>query len=297
MSGQEAQHVEITILVHPEAVEGISDALFSIGAKGIVEERLPLHVRVTAYLSEAKEVDERLAAIRRRLAALEKEGLRLGPGTITHRTVSPQAWESLWKQHFKVWRVAPGLVIAPSWEKYRPEAGECAVTLDPGAAFGTGDHPTTRLCLRLLVGRLRPGDRVADVGCGSGILAITAAVLGAREVIATDSDPGAVSVARQNVRRNGVADVVKVFEGDLLSDHQGSFDLIVCNILAQEVMRLAGEARALLNPGGTFIGSGFEGSVATMVEDALAKAGLEMVSTVGEEGWTACVAVRPGPGR
>ncbi len=288
--------MEITVLVHPEAAEGISDALFAVGSKGVAEERLPLHVKMTAYLSAADEVEERLAAIRQRLAALEREGIRLGPGTITHRAVLPQAWEDLWKQHFKVWRVAPGLVIAPSWEEYQPEAGECAVTLDPGAAFGTGDHPTTRLCLRLLVTHLRPGDRVADVGCGSGILAITAAVLGAREVLATDSDGGAVGVAAQNVRRNRVEGIVKVTQADLLSDASGNFDLIVCNILAQEVMRLAADLRGRLNPGGKFIGSGFQGPVATMVEDALVKAGLKMIGTMGEDGWAACVAVRPAPG-
>jgi len=297
METAEPQYTEVTILVHPEAVEGVSEALFSVGATGVVEERLALQVRVTAYLLADGNLEQHIKTIRHRLSALEREGLRLGPGTITQRPVAPQVWSELWKEHFKVQHVAPGLVIAPSWEEYQPEAGECVVVLDPGAAFGTGGHATTRLCLRLLVAYVKPGDRVADVGCGSGILAITAAMLGAREVIATDNDPGAVMAARQNVRRNRVEEEVKVVEADLFPELHRPFDLIVCNILAEEVIRMAANLRPRLAPGGRFICSGFQAASVATVEDALVKAGLRMVSPTGEEGWAACVAMRPAVGR
>lgn len=297
METTEPHYTEVTILVHPEAVEGVSDALFSIGATGIVEERLPLHVRVTAYLPADANLEQHIKTIRQRLGALERQGLRLGPGTITQRAVAPQAWSEVWKEQFQVQRIAPGLVIAPSWEGYQPEAGECVVVLDPGAAFGTGGHATTRLCLRLLVAYVKPGDLVADVGCGSGILAITAAMLGAREVIATDNDPGALMVTRQNVRRNRVEEEVKVVEADLLPELHRPFDVIVCNILAEEVIRMAASLRQRLTPGGRFICSGFQATSVATVEDALVKAGLRMVSPTGEEGWAACVAMRPAVGR
>jgi len=297
MEAAEPEYIEVSVLIHPEAVEGVSDALLSVGATGIAEERFPLQVRVTAYLLADEHLEEHVKDIRRRLSALEREGLRLGPGTIAQRPVAPQLWSDLWKEQFEVQHVAPGLVIAPSWEGYQPQGGECVVVLDPGAAFGTGGHATTRLCLRLLVTHVKPGDRVADVGCGSGILGITAAMLGAREVIATDNDAGAVAVARQNVRRNRVEEEVRVVEADLLPDDYGAFDVIVCNILAEEVVRLTANLRPRLHPGGRFIGSGFQGASVATVEDALVKAGLRMAATIGEEGWAACVALRPAVGR
>ena len=138
---------------------------------------------------------------------------------------------------------------------------------------------------------------MADVGCGSGILAITAAVLGASEVVATDQDPMAVPVARENASRNGVADRVRVIECDLLPASLGRFDVIVCNIVASEVIRLATELPHLLAPGGRFIGSGFLPPTVSLIEDALLGAGLRVLATPGEEGWAACVAGRPGGGR
>jgi len=284
---------EITILVHPDVVEGLSDILLTLGARGVAEERRLLAVRISAYLPESENLEEQVKLVRARLSALEAQGLRIGPGTIGIRTLGAEAWSESWKDHFQVQQIAPSLVIAPSWENYQAKPGESVVVLDPGAAFGTGGHGTTRLCLRGLVEHIRPGDRVADVGCGSGILAVTGAILGASEVIATDNDPSALTVARQNARRNGVADVVKVTQGDLLPAEAGPFDLIVCNIVANEVIRLAGGLRSLLAPGGRFIGSGFLITSVPMVEDALVRAGLETLGALSEEGWAACVAVRP----
>jgi ribosomal protein L11 methyltransferase len=294
VSEQEPQYTEITVLVHPDVVEGLVDVLLSLGAKGVVEERRLLAFHVTAYVPADDKNEERVRAIRSRLHALEAAGLRVGPGTIGVRTVGVEAWSEAWQDLFQVQRITPSLVLAPSWEEYQAQPGETVVVLDPGAAFGTGGHATTRLCLRALVEQIRPGDRVADVGCGSGILAITAALLGAEEVVATDSDSSALLVARQNARKNGVADLVRLIESDLVAASLGPFDLIVCNIIASEVTRLAENLRRLLAPGGRFIGSGFFITMVPMVEDALVRAGLSMLDTPSEEGWSACVAVKPG---
>ncbi len=293
MSDEALQHTEITVLTHPEALEGLTEALLSVGCRGVVSERRPLHLIVTAYLSATERAEEAVRAVRNRLRALEKEGLRIGPGTIGLRTLGAEAWSEAWKDHFQLQRIAANLVIAPSWEGYAPAAGEAVVVLDPGTAFGTGGHPTTRLCLRALVEHMRPGDRVADVGCGSGILAITAAVLGAREVVATDRDGAALPVARNNALRNHVEARLRLIEADLLPPDAGAFDLITCNITANEVARFAGDLRSALAPGGRFIASGFLASSLAMVEDAVLRSGLQVVATPGEEGWTACVAVRP----
>lgn len=294
MGNEVPKYTEMTVLVHAEVVEGLTDILLTLGAKGVVEERRPLAVRITAYLPEDDKLKEHVGAVRARLTALEKAGLRIGPGTIGLRTLGAEAWSEAWKDHFQVQHIAPGLVLAPSWEKYEAKPGESVVVLDPGTAFGTGGHGTTRLCLRGLVERIRPGDRVADVGCGSGILAVTAALLGASQVVAADNDAAAVPVAKQNARRNGVGDVVQVIESDLIPESMGPFDLVVCNIVAEQVIRLAGRLNRLLAPGGRFIGSGFLAPTVPTVEDALVAAGLELVATPSEEGWAACIAMKPG---
>jgi ribosomal protein L11 methyltransferase len=294
---QEPEYTEITILTHPEAVEGIADALLEAGASGVVEERRPLHVRLVAYLPKDDELDARVRAIRARFGALEGQGLRIGPGTIGLRTLEARSWSEAWKDLFQILTVTPGLVIVPSWEEYEAKPGEVVVVLEPGAAFGTGGHATTRLCLRGLVEHMRPGDRVADVGTGSGILAITAAVLGAREVLATDNDRTTLPVAQVNARRNSVSDMMHFTECDLLPANAEAFDLIVCNIVAEEVMRLAETLPALLNRGGRVITSGFVTASIPRVEDALSRAGLRTLATPSEEGWAACIAMRPARAR
>jgi len=293
VSEEQPKFTEITILVHSDVVEGLSDILLALGARGVAEERRPLAVRVSAYLPASDQLSEQVKRVRERLAALEAEGLRIGPGTIGLRTVGAEAWSESWKDQFQVQQIAPGLVIAPSWENYQAKPGEAVVVLDPGAAFGTGGHATTRICLRAMAEHIVPGDRVADIGTGSGILAVTAAVLGASEVIAIDSDPTALPVARLNAIKNGVGDHVRVIQGDLLPEEMGPFGLIVCNIIASEVIRLAGGLRTLLSPGGRVIGSGFVVTSIPMVEDAFERGGLEPVGTLSEEGWAACVARRP----
>ncbi len=296
MSEDEPEFTEIAVLTHPEAAEGIADALFSIGASGVTEERRPLHVRVIAYLPRDDTLEERVRKVRERLSALEREGLRIGPGTIALRALEQIAWSEAWKDQGQLLKVIPGLVIAPSWENYEAQEGEFVVVLEPGAAFGTGGHPTTRLCLRGLVRHMRPGDRVADVGCGSGILAIAAAALGAREVVATDNDGTSLAVAQANARRNAVADQIRFADTDLLADTAGPFDLIVCNIVAEEVIRLAESFPALLSRGGRCVTSGFVTASVPRVEDALNSSGLQTLETPSEEGWAACIAMRPERG-
>ncbi len=293
MDAHEPEFTEVSILAHPDAAEGLADILLLLGATGVAEERRPLNVRILAYLPKDDQLEEHVAAIRTRLADLEREGVRIGPGTINMRTLEAKAWSEAWKDQFHILKIAPGLTIVPSWEEYHPADGEAAVILEPGAAFGTGGHATTRLCLRALVGLIKPGHRVADIGCGSGILGITAAVLGAREVIATDSDRTALPVAQTNAGRNVVSGTIRFTEADLLPDGSGQFDIIVCNIVAEEIYRLAERFPAALNRGGYCITSGFVTASLPAVEDALTHGGLRIVETPSEEGWAACVAMRP----
>lgn len=293
MTVPDPEYTEITVLTHPDAVEGVTDVLLDLGVKGIAEERHPLSSTLTAYLPADDSLDDHVRRLRQRLSDLERTGLRIGPGTVRVRTLETKAWSETWKEYFQILKVTPGLTIVPGWEEYKAEEGEFVIVLEPGAAFGTGGHATTRLCLRSIVQHIRPGDRVADVGCGSGILAITAAALGARKVIATDNDRLALEAARANAQRNRVATEIQLMDVDLLTGVSGQFDLIVCNIVAEEVIRLAEQFPRLLRKSGRCIASGFVTDSLSRIEDAFIECGLRILETPSEGGWAACVGVRP----
>jgi len=182
--------------------------------------------------------------------------------------VPDEDWEAAWRRHFTLQRPIPGLVVHPSWIAHEAAPGEEVIVIDPKMAFGVGSHATTALSLRLLRGA-RAGARVLDVGTGTGILAIAAARWGAGEVMAVDTDPVAVENALENVRRNGVADRVRVSLGSA-RDAPGTFDLAVANLLSSELSRVMPSLPAKLAPGGTLIVSGFlreeEGAVRALLE-------------------------------
>jgi ribosomal protein L11 methyltransferase len=209
--------------------------------------------------------------------------------------VHEQDWADAWKEHFHVERVGRRLVIRPSWRPFVPEPGDVVIDLDPGMAFGTGQHPTTRACLELLEEHIRPGDAVLDVGTGSGILAVAAVKLGAARCLALDVDPQAVRVARDNAARNGVAERVQVVEGTLptalASRH--AFDLAVANITAAAVAALAPALATALRPGGTLIGSGIVADRLDAVLAALAAAGCSVTDVRAIGDWRT-VAARAG---
>jgi ribosomal protein L11 methyltransferase len=211
------------------------------------------------------------------------------------RELDETSWEEAWKAHYDVLRVGP-FVIKPSWRTARLEPGDVLIELDPGMAFGTGTHPTTRMCLQTLAEWLRPGDRILDLGTGSGILAIAAARRGAGRVWALDIDPVAVQVARENRTRNGVVNRVEVLQGSLAEARAlgEQFDGIVVNIVAPVIGRFCGEGIAdLLRPGGWIVVSGFfHGEQEEMVRQALEAAGLAVTRRWAEESWVALGAQR-----
>ena len=288
---------EVTIETAPEAVEALSDALFGEGAQGVAEEPGNGVSRLTAYLRSDLSLPKRVARIHQRMRRLEEHGLSAAPGTIGVRQLEAKAWSEAWKDHFQILRLPPRLVIRPSWLDYHPAPSEAVVVLDPGMAFGTGSHPTTRLCLRAICERCRAGDRVIDVGAGSGILALAAAALGASSVLALDNDPLALSAARANVRRNRLGGRVSVRKGDLLHGITDSADLIVANIVAEALVEMAPMLAACLKPDGVFAGSGLTQARAPWVEDALTRAGLSPFERLSEnepqaDPWVAILARR-----
>ena len=186
---------------------------------------------------------------------------------LRERVLDEEEWRDAWKEHFHALRIGERVVVAPSWREYEPGLSDVVVRLDPGMAFGTGHHPTTRTCLELLEALARPGTRVLDVGCGSGILAIAAVKLGAASAFGLDVEAVAVRAARANAADNGVDAGVEVAEGTLPHPGApaGAFDLVVANISSRVVSELAPHLARAASPGGVVVASGIidEQSAAT----------------------------------
>lgn len=247
-------------------------------------------VTVRAYLPEDARLESSLLALAERIAALRHAGAALGAGTISHSFVADEDWAETWKAYIHTEKIGERIVVRPTWEEYTPSADEIVIELDPGAAFGTGAHATTAMCLRWLEHLVSPGMRVYDVGCGSGILAVAAAKLGAGEVIAMDYDPVAVSVAEENIRQNNVHNVVAC-ESDLLSACEGAApaELITANIIADVIIRLFAQLDRHLAPGGTLLASGIIDDRIAGVEHAAAEHGFTVLDMTCEKEWAAMI--------
>jgi ribosomal protein L11 methyltransferase len=224
------------------------------------------------------------------------------------RTLAEEDWAHAWKRQYHVQRIGRRIAIVPAWEEYTPTPEQVVIRLEPGMAFGTGLHPTTRLCLRALEEHLVPDGDVLDVGTGSGVLAIAAAKLGARSVLALEADLSAVSVARENVAMNAVAGQVSVRHGTLPGSQSvplyflagdpldllntGHFDLILINILAPVIISMAPDLAARLTPSGKAIASGLIESQEEEVTDVFQGQGLRVVQRMQEKDWVALVVQR-----
>ena len=236
-------------------------------------------VAVRGYLP----VDERLEGTLLLLREVSEREL-------TIRFVAEEDWANAWKQHFKPQRIGKHIIIKPSWEAFVPEPGDLVVEMDPGMAFGTGLHATTRLCLRALEQFVSPGVRVADVGTGSGILAIAAVLLGAASASATDIDPLAVRISQENIERNQLTERVHAGVSDL--PPTGSFDIVVANILPDVILAMADALVAATKPGGLLITSGIIERRAEDVRAGLVARGLRILTTQTEGEWVAVLARR-----
>lgn len=201
------------------------------------------------------------------------------------------SWRDAWKEHFGLQRIGESIVIRPSWVEYKLRNGEIAIEIDPGMAFGTGQHPTTAMCLCLLEELVEDGASVLDLGCGSGILAIAAARLGAGRVLALDIDPQAVDAARVNVEANGVSQCIDVREGSLKGGSE-RFDIIVANISGLALERLASDISASLFDSGRLIASGFLEDSVSGLRQAFEAAGLNIERVVEDGVWRSLVAHR-----
>jgi len=246
-------------------------------------------VTVKAYWAMDDALEGKLQNLAARLAALRVNGVDKGAGTVSWRAVADEDWSETWKEFFHTEKIGERTVIKPTWEDYEAKAEEIVVELDPGAAFGTGQHTTTALCIRALETLVKPGMTVFDVGTGSGVLSIVAAKLGAGRVEAVDFDPVAVRIAAENVRQNGVANVVRTGQSDLMKSVEGKADLIIANIIADIIVRLFGEVKESLAAGALMLLSGIIEDRLHDVTKAAARHGFHVERIEEEKGWAAVI--------
>lgn len=310
--------IEVKIKTTTEAIEAVSSILYDVGVGGVViedpndpifkekdagdwdyvDESLLENVlegaTVKGYLPESEDLIDKIEWIRQSVEMIPQYNLDKGLGEVTTTEVYEEDWANAWKKYYKPKKIGSKIVIKPTWEPYTPQAEDIIVELDPGMAFGTGTHETTMMCVQNLEKYVTPESLVFDIGCGSGILSITAAKLGAKKVVGIDLDEVAVKVSRKNVEDNHVTEQVEIRHGNLLDTLHERADVIVANIIADVIIILADELQQFLKAESIFIASGIILDKIEEVTAALRKNRFEIVQieTMGE--WAAIVSKPEG---
>jgi ribosomal protein L11 methyltransferase len=305
---------EISIHTTNEAIEPISNILHEAGASGVViEDPFDLTkeredqfgeiyqldpqdypdegVIIKAYIPVNSFLAETVDGIKEAINGLKLHNIDIGKNTVTLLEVNEEEWATAWKKYYHPVKISERFTIVPTWEDYTPvHTDELIIELDPGMAFGTGTHPTTVMCIQALERTVNKGDRIIDVGTGSGVLSIAAALLGAEQISALDLDEVAVTTARENVELNRVQHVVEVSKNNLLEGIDVTVDGIVANILAEVIVRFTDDAAKIVKKDGYFIASGIIQQKKQEVKDSLIKAGFEITETLLMEDWVALIA-------
>ncbi|MGG3480400.1 50S ribosomal protein L11 methyltransferase [Peribacillus frigoritolerans] len=307
---------EFAIQTTNEAVEPVSNILHEAGASGVViEDPLELvkerenvfgeiyhlnpddypdeGVVIKAYLPVNSFLGDTIDAIKESINNLLLFDIDLGKNVVSISEVNEEEWATAWKKYYNPVKISERFTIVPTWEDYTPvSSDELIIELDPGMAFGTGTHPTTVMCIQALERTVTPGDLVVDVGTGSGVLSIAAALLDAKRIQSLDLDEVAVQSAKQNVEINNVQDKVSVSQGNLLDGVNEQADIVVANILAEVIMRFTDDVAKVVKPGGYFIASGIIQTKKQDVKEAIIASGFSVEETILMEDWVAIIAKR-----
>ena len=293
--------VELSVETPPEFVEPLTQVFTEHGEGGVAIELPAGHnpdegesapdpdrVTVRTYVPHDRRLEQRYSRIDTAVRLVAHVG---DISELRVRVVEEQEWADAWKEHFHVLRVGERAVIVPTWRDYEPREDDVVISIDPGMAFGTGHHPTTRMCMELLEQYIEPGCRVLDLGCGSGILSILAAKLGASEVLGLEIDSTAAAVAASNVEMNGVQDTVKIQEATLPYPHAplGNYDLLVANVSAKVITDLAEHIVDVVRSGGRSIFSGILDRQRAGVVERMGELGVTFDNGSTDEDWEALV--------
>lgn len=304
---------EVRVITKSEALEPVSGIFYGLDCKGVAiedpndildREQGPLTwdfadlnileykgnaAVVKAYFAQEDNIEEIVKYIEGKLQELREMGIDLGEGKVQEQEIYEQDWANNWKKYYKPTKISEKVVVKPTWEEYEKKDGELIIELDPGMAFGTGTHETTRMCIKALEENLTAESTVFDIGTGSGILAIGAKILGAKDVIAVDLDPVAVDAAKSNVAINNI-EGIEVLEGNLMDVVEGKADIVVANIIADIIKFVCVDVKNFLKPNGKFICSGIILDRRQDVEEKLTEVGYDILEVKNEGEWVCIIA-------
>lgn len=308
---------ELSIHTTHEAVEAVSNILHEAGASGVVIEDSEEFAReredrfgeiyalnpndfptegviLKAYLPVTSFLGETVEEVKLAINNLINYDINIGENVVKISEVNEEEWATAWKKYYHPVKISERFTIVPTWETYEPvSTDELIIELDPGMAFGTGTHPTTVMCLQALEKTVKPGDYVTDIGTGSGVLAIGAALLGAKHVHALDLDEVAVRSAKINVKLNKVQNTTDVVHGNLLDTVNEPSDVVVANILAEIIMSFTADAFQVVKEGGLYITSGIIGAKKDDVKQSLEAAGFVIEEVMMMEDWVTIISKKP----
>lgn len=302
---------ELSVVVNHEVEYLVTDILENYGSNGVViedsddlinqpadkfgeiyelkKEDYPEYgVRLKAYFNEIKYTQEVKDKIYNDILALED--IDKDAVIFSEKTIAEVDWANEWKNYFHPFRASERFTIVPSWEQYTKESNdELCIELDPGMAFGTGDHPTTSMCLKAIETYVSPSNSVIDVGTGSGILSIASHLIGVKRIKALDIDEMAVNVAKENFKKNNCEDAIEAVPGNLLQDETERFDIVIANILAHIIDEMIEDAYNTLNEEGYFITSGIIEEKHEDIMSHMKRVGFNIVSINHDNGWVCIV--------
>ncbi len=297
-------YFEVSVKINPNAIELVTEVFFErFECEGVVQaeekykdlELIETTNNIAKGYIRYEEADFKLSEIQKIFSnakeELKEEGFtdeELGEWTVTAQKVINQDWSQKWKEHWKPTRASEHVVICPSWEECSHKKDEVLITLDPGSAFGTGTHATTQLCIQAIEKYLKKGDEMADIGTGSGILAITAIKFGATHAVAIDNDPLVIDVAQDNAQVNGVYNKIDFSHAtaDMLSEQ---FDFVCANILHNVLAEIMGDLKNIMKPKAHMVLSGILDEKKPVVLEAIEKHSLNVTEILHQDQWVAIV--------
>lgn len=250
-------------------------------------DNMPEETEVHAWIALDEQTSDKLQSIEKALEELKNSEIDFGTLAISSKTSDESDWKDIWKKYYKPIKIGKRLVIKPSWEDYKANKDEIIIELDPGMAFGTGGHATSNMCLKMIDKYCKENTSLIDIGTGSGILAIAAAKLKAKDICAIDISEDAVLVAKENIEKNGVADNIELIHGNLVEKIYKKYDIAVANIIADAIILLSKDIKKVLKDKALFICSGILYEREKDIVECMEKIGFKLIDSDKKDEWVA----------